>query len=229
MARIIIDLAMTILLLCAYAYRIIGDIAHEWIGISVFILFIAHNIVNWRWYKNIFKGKYTLRRIIITIVNIIIAFTMTTLIVTGLMHSRTVLAFLRLPGGMALRLIHTTAAYWGLPLIGIHLGLHWGMVMNGMRKITGITGEYHVRAIIARTIAFLFAVFGVWSSFDRDMFSKLFLGFSFDYWDGERPAIVFFAAMLSIMAVYVFATYYVFKILTRPQKGDTKHHDLPGQ
>jgi hypothetical protein len=40
-ARLIIDLMMTILLLCAYAYRITGDTAHEWIGVSVFVLVIA--------------------------------------------------------------------------------------------------------------------------------------------------------------------------------------------
>jgi hypothetical protein len=61
---LVIDLAMTGLLLCAYAYRIIGDTAHEWIRISVFALFIVHNILNRQWYKNIFKGNYTLRRAI---------------------------------------------------------------------------------------------------------------------------------------------------------------------
>jgi hypothetical protein len=43
-------------------------------------------------------------------VNMAMAFTMTAIIVTGLLQSRTVLAFLYLPGAMALRLIHTTAA-----------------------------------------------------------------------------------------------------------------------
>jgi hypothetical protein len=59
-ARLIIDLALAFLLLCAYAYRIIGNAAHEWVGVSVFALFIAHNIINRQWYKTIFKGKYTL-------------------------------------------------------------------------------------------------------------------------------------------------------------------------
>jgi hypothetical protein len=50
------------------------------------------------------------------------------------------------------------------------------------------------------------------------MFSKLFQGFSFDYWDEKRPAIIFFAAMLSIMAVYVFVTYYTLKVLGKKRK-----------
>jgi hypothetical protein len=36
MVKLIIDFATAILLLCTYAYRIIGDTAHEWIGVSVF-------------------------------------------------------------------------------------------------------------------------------------------------------------------------------------------------
>jgi hypothetical protein len=48
-----------------------------------------------------------------------------------------------------------------------------------------------------------------WSFFNRDMFSKLVLGFSFDYWPEERPAFLFFIETLSIMVVHVFVTYYV--------------------
>jgi hypothetical protein len=210
-ARLIIDLAMTILLLCAYAYRIIGDAVHEWIGVSVFALFITHNAINRQWYKTIFKGKYTPRRIIMTAANIVFVFTMTALLITGLLQSRTVLAFLRLPGDMTLRQIHTTTAYWGLPLIGVHVGLHWRMFTRLISKNRLI--------IIARIFAFLFAAFGVWASFDRDMFSKLFLGFSFDYWPEERPAILFFIVTLSVMAVYIFAVYYVMKKLERRTKG----------
>jgi hypothetical protein len=109
-ARLIIDLGMTILLLCAYAYRIVGDAAHEWIGISVFALFIVHNLINRRWYKTIFRGKYTPRRIIMAAVNAALVLTMAAVLATGLMQSRTVFAFLGLSGGMELRLIHTTAA-----------------------------------------------------------------------------------------------------------------------
>jgi hypothetical protein len=210
--RIIIDLCLTIFLLCAHAYRITGDIAHEWIGVSVFVLFIAHNVINFRWYKNIGKGAYTARRVIMTTINILLALTMATLFVTGFMQSRVVLSFLNLPGSMLLRQIHTTAAYWGLPLIGIHIGLHWGM-------FTKFISKNRLIICIMRILAFLFAVLGVWSSFDRDMFSKLFLGFSFDYWSGERPAVLFFVVTLSIMAVYVFATYYTLKICRKDKEG----------
>jgi len=204
--RIIIDLAIIILLLCAYLYRIIGDTAHEWVGVSVFALFIAHNVINYRWYKNIGKGTYTIQRVIMTTVNALLALTMTTLVITGFMQSRTVLSFLNLTGGMVLRQIHTTAAYWGLPLIGVHIGLHLGM-------FTRYIGNHRLIIYIMRIFAFLFAAFGVWSSFDRDIFSKLFLGFSFDYWPPEKPIVLFFAQTLSIIWLYILVAYYLPKLI----------------
>ena len=206
-SRIALDIAMTILLIVAYAYRITGDIAHEWIGVSVFVLFIAHNVINYRWYKNIGKGTYTAQRVIMTTVNALLALTMATLVITGFMQSRIVLSFLNLPGSMLLRQIHTTAAYWGLPLIGVHIGLHWGM-------FTKFISKDRIIISILRILAFLFAVLGVWSSFDRDMFSKLFLGFSFDYWPEERPAVLFFTETLSVMGIYVFVIYYFIKLVS---------------
>jgi len=203
---------MAIILLCAYAYRITGDVAHEWLGVSASALFIAHNIINYRWYKNIGKGAYTARRVIMTTVNTLLA--LATLVIAGFMQSRTVLSFLDLPGDMNLRQIHTTAAYWALPLIGVHIGLNWGMAKAGIRKMLNINSVNPVCAIIARIFVFVFVVFGIWSSFDRDMFAKLFLRFSFDYWPPERPFVLFFAETLSIMGIYVFAAYYLMKLFS---------------
>jgi uncharacterized membrane protein len=211
--RLIIDIVFTVLLLCALMYRATGDAAHEWIGVAVCAVCIAHNALNWKWYKAIFKGVYNLRRGIMTAINLLLALAFVSLIITGLLHSRTVLAFLHLPGSMMIRQIHTTAAYWCLPLIGAHLGLNWRIILNAFRKMAKINGENNTRKISLRIIAIILVSFGVWSSFDRDMFSKLFLGFSFDYWPEERPAVLFFAVNLSIMGMYVFVTYYALKLL----------------
>jgi hypothetical protein len=212
LAKLVIALAFTVLLLCALMYRATGDATHEWIGVSVCAVCIAHNALNWKWYKNIFKGAYNVRRGAMTAVNLLLAFAMITLIITGMLHSRTVLAFLHLPGGMMIRLVHATAAYWCLPLIGVHLGLNWKIILNAFRNMTKIHGESRTRKLVMRVLACAIAAFGVWSSFDRDMFSKLLLGFSFDYWPEERPAILFFAVNLSIMGMYGSITYYTFKV-----------------
>jgi hypothetical protein len=52
----------------------------------------------------------------------------------------------------------------------------------------------------------------VWAFIDRDMFAKLFLGFSFDYWNEERPGVLFFAETLGIMTAFAAGTHYAMKL-----------------
>jgi hypothetical protein len=216
MRLFILDFAMLALVFTAFAYRVSmkGVDAHEWVGVSVITLFTFHIIIHRRFYKNIFKGSYNLRRIIMTSVNILLLAGIVTLAVSGLMQSRKVLGFLHLPGGISLRKIHTAAAYGSFLLISVHIGIHWQRILNAVRKVIskkpGVSSP--LSTTLSRAAAFGFAAFGVWSSFYRNIFSKLFLGFSFDYWDMERPALFFFAVMLSIMAAYILLTHYVFKL-----------------
>ena len=56
MVRRIVDICMTILLLCLMAYQVTGEEAHEWIGMVMTALVVVHQILNRRWYGAIFKG-----------------------------------------------------------------------------------------------------------------------------------------------------------------------------
>lgn len=72
--KICIDLAMLVLLPLLMAYSLVGETAHEWIGIGMFVLFISHQLMNRQWYKNIWKGKLrkSLRRSVVTKVGTVI-------------------------------------------------------------------------------------------------------------------------------------------------------------
>ena len=205
--RIALDIAMIAMLSCAYNSRLARETAHIYIGIALFVLFATHIFINRNWFKAIFKGKYVPVRIVMTAVNILLALAVVTLMITGILEARWKDSFLLFEGKVTLRQLHTTTAYWFWPLIGIHLGLHWGV-------FTKFISRNNFIVIVMRILACLFAVFGVWSFLDRDMFAKLFLGFSFDYWPQERPAILFFAETLSIMGLFVFVTYYFMKLIS---------------
>ena len=64
--KIITDLFMTALLLLLMAYSLIGEAAHEWLGIAIFGLFILHHVLNLKWCRNLFRGKYPPIRILQT-------------------------------------------------------------------------------------------------------------------------------------------------------------------
>jgi hypothetical protein len=54
---------------------------------------------------------------------------------------------------------------------------------------------------------------GVRASFDRCIGAKLFQGFAFDFWDPERPALLFYAENIAIPALYAVAARWTSKIL----------------
>lgn len=213
-SRLWLTLVMTLLYLAALGCRMTGAIAHEWIGVVFCILCILHMAVNHRWFKNIPKGRYSFRRHTNTVLNILLPVTMAVLCATGIMGSRHVFGFLDLKGGMDIRQLHTFAAYWGLVLLGVHTGLQWVKVLTGLRNITGIVNLMAMQGVRLCLLLCL-TVYGVWASFDRAMGSKLFLGFSFDFWDSARPELLFYTHNLAILALYAVVTHYACKLIAR--------------
>lgn len=101
-AKIIIDIFMTLALLFLMGYQLWGDVAHEWVGAEMFMLFIAHHVLNFNWHKNLFKNKYTARRIAVLCIDILVFADMLMMVFSGIVISRHVFAFLPISGGVML-------------------------------------------------------------------------------------------------------------------------------
>ena len=100
------------------AYQLIGKAYHEYAGTVLFIIFIIHNILNIKWYSNLFKGSYTPYRILSTIINILLLITMILLMISGIIMSEYTFSFLNINSGMAIsRLIHLSASHLGFILV----------------------------------------------------------------------------------------------------------------
>lgn len=54
--KILIDIILFIGTLLLMSTKITGVIAHEFLGITVGIVFIAHILINFKWLKNISKN-----------------------------------------------------------------------------------------------------------------------------------------------------------------------------
>ena len=80
----------------------------------MFFLWIVHHILNANWYSHLFKGKYTPARVLQTVIDIAVFLSMLGLMVSGIILSREVFAFLPISGGFALaRSLHIISAFWG--------------------------------------------------------------------------------------------------------------------
>ncbi len=58
--KIGIDLAMTVVLLLLMARQITGFTAHEWLGAGMFVLWIAHHVLNRRWFGSLRRDRHPL-------------------------------------------------------------------------------------------------------------------------------------------------------------------------
>ena len=100
--KIVIDIVMTLLLLVLMARQATGDSAHEWLGAGMFVIWIAHHILNFHWHRQIGKGKYSPFRILQLGGNLLLCVAMLGTMVSGIILSREVFAFLPISGGLAL-------------------------------------------------------------------------------------------------------------------------------
>ena len=54
--RIVVDCGMVLLLPLLMAYSLVGEAAHEYLGIGMSLLFVAHHILNVAWWKHLLRG-----------------------------------------------------------------------------------------------------------------------------------------------------------------------------
>jgi hypothetical protein len=217
--KVILDVLMTIMLMVQMAYHITGDKAHMYMGAMLLSLFIVHNILNRRWYTALFKGKYGAARIIYTTINLLLALSMLSIMISGILLSP-LSNLLPFSSGMFGRRLHMVSTSWGFILVSAHLGLHWGRVI-GMVKRPTVARPTHgsipplIPRIAVRLGAFCIAAYGVYAFMVRQFGQKMFLLIEFAFFDYEEPAIFFFRDYIAVMGLTAGIAYYAVKFAQR--------------
>lgn len=222
--KIAIDVLMTLGLLFLMGYQFWGDVAHEWAGAGMFLLFILHHILNGGWHKNLFRGKYTPARVLQLVVDLLVFLSMIGLMVSGILLSSHVFAFLHLHGGKSFaRLLHMAASYWGFVLMALHLGLHWGIFMGLARKAFKWRRSSRVRKILLPVFGAGIAIYGLTVFFRRDLLTYMLVRTQFVFLDFGEPVPLFYLDYLAMMGTFIFLAYYVSRLLrTLSGKRDNK-------
>ena len=219
--KIIVDLGMTILLMLLMAFELIGRTAHEWIGAGMFVLFIVHHILNRKWSGNLFHGKYSSYRSLQTVSAVLVFLAMMGSMVSAVLISREVFAFLPISGGRSFgRTLHMLCAYWGFLFLSFHLGIHWNMILGMTGKLCGKPSK--LRARLIRTAGVLIAAYGVYALLRRGIPSYLLLQTQFVFFDFEEPLIFFFLDYLAVMGLFVFTGHYAGKAARGLQKSQVR-------
>ena len=213
-AKICVDIGMTIALLLLMTYELIGQAAHEWLGIGMFVLFLTHHILNRKWTGNLLKGSYTPLRIWQTLLVVFVLLCMIGSMASGIILSRHALSFLPINGGRSFaRSLHMFSAYWGFVWMSLHLGHHWSMMLAMARK--AFPKESAGRTWALRIVAIVIAVYGIYAFVKRDIAGYMFLRIQFVFFDFEEPLIFFLLDYLAVMGLFVFIGHYLAESLKR--------------
>ena len=207
--KIRLDIVLTVLLMFCMGIQLWPLLAHEIAGTLMFICLGLHTWLNWPWYRGLMKGRYTIMRLVILAIAVLLWLDMLVLFGSSLAISYYVFRYLPSPVGISLgRSLHLAASYWALVLTGIHLGIHWS-------KIAGrIQVDWHsVTGWIIRGIGFLIPAYGFYCFYQLGWWNYLWLEVQFVSFDGIESPWTFYPACLCIIGGWIWMGYYGTKAL----------------
>lgn len=206
--RLVLDFTAAGLLLVALAYWWLDNTSHELIGTGMFVLLLSHNLFNRRWWAGLPKTVRGRPSLVTIASNIAIALAMAALLVTSLLMSRSVFAFLPVNGGPTAREIHILAAYWALILAAVHLGLHWSMIMAVTARLLRVRSPNAIRTAALRGVAGAIAACGIHSMVVMGIADRLVARPSIDFWDFQESTSGFFLHHIAILGACACAAHY---------------------
>ena len=202
---------MTVLLPLLMAFQLTRQMLHEWLGTAMLILFVIHNILNIKWYKGFFTGKYTLIRVLHTVVNILLLVSMIRIAYSGIIMSGYAFSFLpRRTGVAAARQVHLSASYWGFVLMSIHIGFRWSIISSKICRKFKSNRKYLIW--IFRAISAAIAIYGARCFCKNDIGSYMLLKNQFAFLDYEKSAVIILAEFAAMIEFWAFSAYYLIKL-----------------
>lgn len=206
--KIAVDILMLVLFIYMFSYQPgMGLLQHAMLGISLFTLFIIHNLLNFQWYKVMFKGKYTARRGTLAGINILLLLLMLLMMASSLMISGMVFSISFLPVRYYWRNIHAACSGWMFLLMAVHLGFH---TQGAIRKLKNKLNKY-----IWYLLQVLISMYGVYSFLQLGLLRVVFmLPKSVPFFSKT----LFFVESLSVIFTICLVVYYWTIIVGRFQK-----------
>lgn len=229
-----IDAGMMFLMITLMARSFTGGSNHELMGISMFALFVLHLLLNLPWFLDL---KQRLRNsgnsflnVTWLLVNFFLLLDFILLMVSAVIVSKELFGFLGIGHSRQWIFVHQAAAYAGFILMSVHLGMHWQMCMNSMRKSFGWKKGNFFRKMILRIAVILLVIGGISASFRRGIGEK-FTYYTEEQREEKNPVQEdeqdyignWYFDYLCISGVYVAAAHYSLQLLNAVRKKHRKN------
>lgn len=108
--KLCIDIGMLVITLLLMASERTGIVLHMFLGAALFVLVVAHNILNLAWWAGIGKGTYSRTRWMRTIWNVLLLIDFLLVMISGILYAVG---------------LHRITALLFLILTVVHIRVHW--------------------------------------------------------------------------------------------------------
>lgn len=180
--RVLVDISMLVIVLLLMCYHSMENIWHEVLGVSLFVVFILHNYLNWFWYRSLLKFRFSVEFLSRVIVNLLLAIIMLVMIVNSVFISHSVFDFIPAESSLFVNKIHLFCAYWLLIIMSVHIGLHGKWIQGLLKKI-------HLSGMLVKALLHLIAVSsmidGALLFMEKGIASKLIMLDAFGNWSAD--------------------------------------------
>ena len=229
-AKTVIDIAMFLIFLPLMEERSLSGAAHEWLGISLFILFIAHVALNYRFFATLFKGKYSPARIVTVTINFLLLAAMIMCVISSLFVSGVIFKDLNLGNKMLGRNLHLVFTAWAFLLANVHFGLHLPHILCKIRlRIAGKKAEKAL-VVIGCVASVIIIAYGLYAAtFSRRIYEELFFLTSFKNVDESVPMPVRYIEVTAMALSFALIAYFIKKLFSMTKKlskGNTKNENI---
>ena len=212
--KIAIDILMYFIFVILMGHHITENLIHEILGTILFILFIVHHILNYRYYKTIFKGKYNFKRVFLLIIDLLLLISMIGMMISGVIISSDVFTFLNIPTTIFGRQLHMVSTSLAFVIMSIHLGLHLGVIINQLnKKMKNSVLEY-----VYYLILILIVIYGVYSFKKLNLISDMFLLNAFKFYDFNESPIIFYLHVISSSLFIGLTIYFINNLKLKRKK-----------
>ena len=215
-----VDVMLTLVLLFLMAYQVTGDALHEWLGIGMTVIVIAHQVLNRKWYTAITNGKYKPYRIALTIIDCLLLLCFFTTAFCGMAMSSHAVPFMNgVISSMLARKMHLALSYWSFVLMGIHIGFHLITLTSKLKKKSAKATVFAVWAAVSAS--------GFWLFIKANIFRYMFFTTHFAFLDYDKNAIIVIVENLVMLIAWAFTGYLASKALKQAKHINYDNYDKP--
>ena len=208
--RVVVDVLLAVDLIFVMATALVEEAPHEYLGILLIVLAVAHTVLNRRWFTVLNKGRWSALRVLQALVMAALIACAVGQVASAVVLSKHALWFLPAISGAAwARSVHMICSYWMFVLAFAHAGLQ----LRSLLARTGVLRNAKPAALwVARAIWAAIAIAGVVSFVQLGFPDYLLARVQFAAADYATP-VPLLAAQYATVAVMIAGLFHYIRVL----------------